>query len=71
MDTLRRELWLPSSLPAPRRRRLQARPRALADHGALELGKGAEHLRQHAPGRAGGVDRLRDWTWTPALENSL
>ena len=54
------ELRLPSSLSTPRRSRLQPCPRALADHGALELGKGAEHLHQHAPGRAGGVDRFRE-----------
>src|SRR5438046_2390659 len=29
-------------------------------HGALELGKGADHLHHHAPRRRGGVDVLGD-----------
>jgi len=37
---------------------MQSGARALANHLALEFGGGAEHLHQHAAGRAGGVDRL-------------
>ena len=31
---------------------------ALADHGALELGEGSDHLHHHAPGGRGCVDGL-------------
>jgi len=36
----------------------QACARALPDHGALELGKGPQHLHHHPAGRTGGVHRL-------------
>ena len=38
--------------------RRQAGRGALADHGALELSEGADHLHHHPPGRRGGVDVL-------------
>ena len=44
---------LGTSLP-PR----QACRGALPDHGALELGEGADHLHHHPAGRRGGVDVL-------------
>jgi hypothetical protein len=54
------QLWSAAADAALSARRNDAGGSPLADRGAFELSKRADHLHHHAPGRGRGVDVLRD-----------
>jgi hypothetical protein len=54
------QLWPATADAALSTRRSDAGGSPLPDHGTFELGKRANHLHHHAPGRRRSVDVLRD-----------